>query len=243
MNRLSTELQRLYARTDPRSGDTSPSAPDDSTRCLILQLGAPAAWAPVSRLWRALQTDLGLPAPAIAINGSDGYQLWLSLQQAVSVDQAQQFLARLCQRYLADVPARRLLCWPGSSVANPAPTPSVPAPLDNGDRWSAYVAPDLAPVFEEAPYLDLPPGDDGQADLLAALRSIAPSQWTQAMQALAPVDTEHASARSPLGEAGAHSPASAATNTPRQFLWAVMQDESVALSLRIEAAKALLPYS
>jgi len=87
------------------------------------------------------------------------------------------------------------------------------------------VAPDLAPVFAEEPWLDTPPGEEGQADLLARLQSIKSAALPGPAAAAA---------------AGA-TPAPATNSDPKRFLLEVMNDASVPLALRIEAAKALLP--
>ena len=42
----------------------------------------------------AVQADLALPAPAIAVTGSDGVQLWFSLVQPVQPGQAQAIARR-----------------------------------------------------------------------------------------------------------------------------------------------------
>ena len=105
-----------------------------------------------------------------------------------------------------------------------------------GDRWSAFVAPDLAPMFVDEPWLDLPPNPEGQADLLARLHSIPPAAFSRALQAVAipsPVPAQ------PQAIAASTAP-SAAIDDPRRFLVGVMNDASVDLALRIEAAKALL---
>lgn len=254
MNRLSSELQRLYTCAHAAAGHAPAHTvtPDGLTRCLVLQLGSPAAWAPVSRLWRALQADLHLPAPAIAIDGANGYQLWLSLQQPVTVEQAHQFLVGLRQRYLPEVPDQRLQLWPQSNppvYAHAPPVPALQPPQGggpDGERWSAYVAPDLAPVFEDNPSLDLPPGSDGQADLLSTLKSISPDAWAQALQTLAPLPPVVPAMPSPgpsQPAKPADTPSGGAATTPRQFLQRVMNDDTVDLPLRIEAAKALLPYT
>ena len=119
-----------------------------------LDLGRPAAWDVVAQLWRGVQSELGWPAPAIAVNGLDGYQLWMSLAQPLPEAQAREVVAALCQRFWPDLPPARLQC----SFAGP----QVPRLDEARSVWSAWVAPDLAPVFEDAPWLDLPPNLDGQ---------------------------------------------------------------------------------
>jgi len=105
------------------------------------------------------------------------------------------------------------------------------------ERWSAFVAPDLAPVFAEEPWLDTAPGMEGQADLLMRLESIQSADLGVALERLGAAPAAVMSVPVPV-------PGDAATDAPmqqaRRFLLAVMNDESVALALRIEAAKALL---
>ena len=214
MSRLAAELQRLFGTSGP-----------ESTRALLLEVAAPADWTELGRAWQGVQADLALPAPAIAVSGTDGLQLWFSLQQPVDTARAADFLSRLQARYLADLaPARvRLRADVG--------TPAVPAEDAATGNWSAFIAPDLAPVFADTPWLDIPPGADGQADLLARLVPIAPAAFEAAMQALQPA----APAALPTSSTGSPDV------DPRQFLQRVLNDASAPLALRVEAAKALLP--
>lgn len=213
-----------------------------------LGLSGPGAWAALSRVWQGVQADLDLPAPAIAVCGEAGYQLWFSLAQPVPAGEADAFLAGLYRRYLADVPAHRVAASIGSPGGVDAPR-IPPAEIAPG-RWSAFVAPDLAGLFDEETWLDLPPTDDAQAELLSRLQPTAPAAWKAASDRLLPGDAlvprglPQASAP-PQGRAltVASAPPSAAQQDPRRFLLDVMNDPAVDLRLRIEAAKALLPYA
>lgn len=216
MNRLLSELHRLY-----------PPAPAGHAHALLLALGRPADWEALGAVWRGLQADLGLPAPGIAVSGTDAMQLWLPLQQPVSTARATDFLSRLAARYLPGIAPARLRL-----LASDQPPP-VPAQDTASGNWSAFVAPDLAPVFVDTPWLDIPPGADGQADLLARLQPIPPAAFDAALLALAPAATG-----TPPASAV---PAPAADVDPRHFLQRVLNDESAPLALRVEAAKALLP--
>lgn len=235
-SRLDAEWQRLYGA---KAGDTG-------VRALVLELAQPAEWAPLARLWQAVQTELGLPAPAIAVSGVDGLQLWFSLQQPVPAAQAQAFLAALRDRYLPDL-APRIRLWPAVAAAEaPECAARVPAPQPGSGLWSAFVAPDLAALFADTPWLDLPPSDDGQAALLAGLASITPDAWAAAWARLGPPAAEAAAMPAPAAAGlSADGPAATAAAThlqdPQAFLLGVMNDPAVPLSLRIEAAKALLP--
>jgi hypothetical protein len=97
-------------------------------------------------------------------------------------------------------------------------------------RWSAFVAPDLAAVFGDDPSLDLPPGDEAQAEVLSRIQPIPAADWQRAIASAAP----------------AALPVSQPTTTPkpqddpRRFLLSVMNDAKVDMALRVEAAKALI---
>ncbi len=224
MNRLLTELQRLYAPTAP---DNAPA--EGQVRALLLELARPADWDALGAVWRGVQADLELPAPAIAVNGVDGYQLWFSLAEPVPAAQALDFLEGLRRRYLGGIAAQRLRL---ETVAQELPPRQLPSGL-----WSALLAPDLAPVFADEPWLDTEPGAEGQADLLCRLQPIKSADFRAALERLAPdtpaprVDTASA-APAPSADAG--------QDAPRRFLLGVMNDASAPLHLRIEAAKALL---
>jgi hypothetical protein len=113
----------------------------------------------------------------------------------------------------------------------------VPACQGESGHWSAFVAPGLAGMFADEPWLDMPPSPDAQAKLLAGLKSIQPAEFRLAQERLRP-------AEAPVARAVA----SVATDVPREaqdpkrFLLAVMNDPATDMPLRIEAAKALLPY-
>lgn len=250
MTRLRTELQRLFDLTEA-GFDPTPGP----VRCLWIELARPADWAPLRALWTALQTALDLPAPAIAVSGQGGLQLWLPLAQPVPRAEAAAFLAALCRTHLpghAELRPGRLRCWPDAAGTLPPPAP-VPAPVtlqvkvqgNAGDepRWSAFVTPDLPAVFGEDAWLDLPPGDDAQADLLSRIQTIAPAAWAAACARLGLHGANASAAVAPATVAPpvAAAPAAPAhATTPVAFLRAVMNDAQAPLALRVEAARALL---
>lgn len=243
MNRLDAERQRLYG-----IDGTTPAGAIDAAgrvRALVLGLARPADWQALAAVWHGVQADLALPAPAIAVSGPEGYQLWLSLGEAVPAAQAMTFLEGLRRRYLAEVEASRVSLWPradGDGAWQPARP--VPAPLAPEGPWSAFVAPDLAPMFSEEPWLDMPPNPEGQADLLARLATIPRADFEHALSLLGPAPAAAPVATPDLAPAADASPAPRrATTDPRQFLLDVMTDDRVPLALRIEAAKALLPHT
>jgi hypothetical protein len=243
MNRLQSELCRLYLpnpAADPGADTNAPDLVDaqGQVRAMVVELARPASWELLSKLWRGVQSELELPAPAIAVSGTDGFQLWFSLAEPLPAAQAHHFLQRLRARFLAEVAPARLSLWPTVEAAAPHPVRHarwVPQEQADSGHWSAFVAPDLAPVFAETPWLDTPPGHDGQADVLARLGSIKRAAFEAALERLTP--------RAPLAANVDAGPAPAASDESlqaRRFLLQVMNDDTVALALRIEAAKGLL---
>jgi len=271
MSRLPREFARLYL---PQASPTAtPDLFDDQgrTRALVLEVVAPAAWEPLRRVWQGVQVELGLPPPAPAVSGEDGLQLWFSAPAPVPVAEARQFLAALCRRYLPELPAHRVRLWPAGPAAaaaaadardaqRPRHVHPVPALQPDGERWSAFVAPDLVSLFVDTPWLDVAPGDEGQASLLAALASMPAHGWADRLAALEPAlaavpatSPVAAPAGGPVGgpahpPRGAPAAAAGAAGVrpvggrldPRDFLQQVLDDEAAPLDLRVKAAKALL---
>lgn len=248
MNRLQGELQRLYLPASAAPTDTGSAA---GVRAMVLEVARPTSWSELGAPWQGVQEDLQLPAPAIAVSGSQACQLWFSLLEPVPAEQAQAFLAALRRRYLGAVPPERVRLLPaaqGPGAASIEHVLPVPPAQVAPERWAAFVAPDLAPLFVAEPWLDHPPGADAQAELLSRFESIRPEAFARAWAQLAASET--AAAAPPPGSAlvvTAPVPALAPAPIgealdPRRFLLAVMHDPAVDLQLRVEAAKALLPY-
>jgi hypothetical protein len=253
MNRLSSELHRLFVSPGPVSSDAEPGSADlidpaGQVRAMVLGLSGPADWTAISRVWRGVQDDLDLPAPAIAVAGEAGYQLWFSLADAESAPRALAFLQALCRRYLGDVEPRRIGLLP---APDPRSGPGfrhatlIPDKLAPGGPWSAFVAADLAPMFCEEPWLDMPPSPEGQAELLARQACMPRADFLRALAQL--VDVRPTAAPAHANAVADASPLSSTarpkTTDPRRFLTDVMNDERVELALRIEAAKVLLHSS
>jgi len=253
MNRLQEELRRLYGATATDGDDPAPapslSAADSQVRAMAFQLVRPAAWHELSKLWRGVQAELDLPAPAIAVSGA-GYQLWFSLQQPVERSRAQGFLLRLQERFLPDVAPDRVSTWPGAQPASSQPAGIALPPVQLGaERWSAFIAADLAPVFADEPWLDQPPGIEAQGELLSRLVPIDPEAFERALARLdgtqQPVSTPPSSpapAAGSRGEGPAATAAQDAATEPQAFLLEVMRNPDAGLALRVQAAIALLPY-
>ena len=243
MSRLNAEHQRLFAAD---AHGRQPATADTAVRALVLSIHSPADWAAIAPLWRGVQADFHWPEAAIAVNGTDGFELWFALADPLPRADAVQLLAQLQRRYLPDVRADRLRAWP---AADASAAPPVCPPFAAGpERWAAFVTPDLPAVFGDDPALDFEPGADAQADLLARLRPVTATPLRRARAALAPADPP-APPATPAPVAGPDTttapPATTSTTTgrhddPRAFLLSVMNDATVPLALRIEAAKGLL---
>ena len=265
MKRLQAQLQRLYAPQAAAGGgaNSSPALVDAQARvrAMVIEVARPANWLALSKVWHGVQVGLELPAPAIAVSGKDAYQLWFSLAEPVPAAQAIAFLDALRARFLADIPPARIAMLPRLDSSSPTAllhAARVPAAQPDSGLWSAFVAADLAPVFAAEPWLDIAPNLDGQADLLAGLRSMPVTDFERALDRLRPevawlqTDAGPSPAGRPAQPAGrpetsvmppsTRAMPSGARQAPKEFLLDVMNDVTAELGLRIEAAKALLPY-
>jgi len=235
MNPLQFELDRLYGLGASAARGAASGAAEGG-RALVLELRPPAGWAQLSAVWTGVQADLGLPAPAIAVSGVDAVQLWFSLASPTLPSAGERFLQGLRARYLPDVGATHLRL-----IADAAQLPSAPPLEASPDHWSAFVAPDLASVFADTPWLDLSPNGEGQAALLRALEPVRQVAFEAALNQLGASDVVPADwKQTGLPEVPASVQAGA---DAERFLRGVMNDESVPMALRIEAAKGLLGHA
>lgn len=249
---LTAQLQRLYLVVP--SGDEArgvePALVDAAgqVRALVLGLTGVGGWSSLGAVWHGVQAELGLPAPAIAVAGDAGLQLWFSLANPEPMARIAHLADSLRRRWLSDLDAGRVIAWPPPAPAGTAnsietlSTPHLPAgPLVAGTRWSAFVAPDLAPVFADEPWLDMPPSDAGQAQLLAGLGSISAADIERVLRVLDGT-TDASPSAAPEESQPSDNPAlgcSCAAEAGR-FLQQVMRDPTTPLAVRVEAAKALL---
>jgi hypothetical protein len=235
MNRLQSELNRLYL-ADPSAASLIDA--QGLVRAMVMELAQPASWEVLSAVWQGVQSELQLPAPAIAVSGVDGLQLWFSLEEPITVHEAHAFLDSLRARFLPTIDPKRFRLLPETDAAA-LHAALVPAQQPITDNWSAFVAPDLAAVFTDAPWLDVAPNEEGQANLLRGLPSMKRRSFEDASRRLVAHALPPSAAASPTTVPSEAAPAG---SDPKRFLMQVMNDEAVPLALRIEAAKALLPY-
>lgn len=247
MSRLIEQLQRLYAPM-PAPQEEDPDAPlalcgaDGRVRTLVVGIARGSDWAAVAALLEGLQADLELPAPAVSVSPTAGFQVWLSLAEAVAAADAAAFLEALRRRYLAELPAARLSLQPlaGEAASRVARVPALDA--DSG-KWSAYIDPSMGSMFVDGPGLEIAPNPERQAEMLAAVKSIAVKDFQRAFASLAAA-TAAVDEAVPAAAGRARSTLTLGGNftDPKAFLLAVMNDPAASAKARIRAAKALLPY-
>lgn len=238
MNPLETEFHRLYLIDDVSTVAPSLMTSDGRVRAMVIELARPADWSVVSTIWQRVQSDLDLPPPAIAVTGNDGYQLWFSLVEPVTAAEASFFLESLRQRFLSGIVPERISMLPTETRH----AQLVPALQQSTGLWSAFVTPDLAAIFADSPGLDMSPRVEAQANVLAPLESIKASAFEAIFDQVIS-DVERISATVQSRTSVVPPSTKHGDSDARRFLTGVMNDQSVDMHLRIEAAKALLPYS
>lgn len=248
-DRLHGELERLYGL---QACAEAKGVSQDDSRALILQLCKPSEWSSLAVLWHAFVSEWGMPAPAIAVNGRDGIQLWFSLTRPASSSRCERFLLALRDRFLDGLPQDRVSWYPSSkplSEHGDSMFTAVPACTSGTDHWSAFVTRDLAAVFGDEPWVDVPPVRDQQAEILSRLSPMTRAQMDFVLEQLDATNSlgrkdaatyieerfdgsDRRNGMGPLSE----------WRGPAEFLWAAMNNTSLPMGERIEAAKALLPY-
>jgi hypothetical protein len=153
--------------------------------------GEAGHWDRLCRVANALQAELGLPAPAVSIDGASAYRLWLSLETPVPAGEAQDFLELLQRTY-----------FPQTELAPDAATAPVylpPCLNPRSGKWAAFIHPGMGASFAEESGLEVAPPLQGQAAFLEGLDSVADEQFREALhkleqkQAPAPAPVEPAS--------------------------------------------------
>ncbi|MBS1145129.1 MAG: hypothetical protein H6R14_2535 [Proteobacteria bacterium] len=229
MSRLQSEFQRLFRLT--ADGDIALTDSHGRVSTLAIRIVRGRDWPSVATLLDDLRESLGLPLPAVSVDAKTGFLLWFPLAEPVAADAAARFLAALCRRYLGDIADFDIALLPGAD----AQLPRIPALSPDNERWSAFIDPTMGAMFVEEGGLDFEPNPDRQADLLAAVKPITSADF---IRALATLTADEAASGAPVKHAS--SAVIGHFADPREFLQAVMNDPSVPLALRIEAAKALL---
>jgi hypothetical protein len=138
--------------------------------------GETGHWERLCRVANALQADLGLPTPAVSIDGASAYRLWLSLETPVSADQAQDFLALLRQVYFPE--------YELAPDAATAPVYLPPCLNPRSGKWAAFIHPGMGASFAEESGLEVAPPLGAQLGFLEGLDSMAAEQFREALRKL-----------------------------------------------------------
>jgi hypothetical protein len=155
---------------------------DGLTRALAITFrkafgdGETGHWDRLCKVANALQADLGLPAPAVSIDGASAYRLWLSLETPVPADQAQDFLALLRQVYFPELEL--------APDAATAPVYLPPCLNPRSGKWAAFIHPGMGASFAEDSGLEMAPPLGAQVGFLEGLDSIADEQFRDAVRKL-----------------------------------------------------------
>lgn len=195
MQKLISELTRLYLP----AGAVSPQALEQRmlghttlainltgdnglTRAIVIAFdkigdGEDAQhWTCLCAVAKALQTELGFPAPAVSVSGANGYGLWLSLEKPVAAARAQQFLELLHKAYFPDIELRH------DTVSAPVELPPCLHPASG--KWAAFIHPGMGASFADESGLEMAPPFAGQAAFLEGLHSIGEAQFQHALDTL-----------------------------------------------------------
>jgi hypothetical protein len=195
MEKLIAELTRLYLAPEAVTRDALAAhiagkttlaikltTADGLTRAMAIPFrkvfgdGEAGHWDRLCEVANALQADLGLPAPAVSIDGASAYRLWLSLASPVPAGEAQEFLELLQQAYF-----RQTELAPDAATA---PVYLPPCLNPRSGKWAAFIHPGMGASFAEESGLDMAPPLTGQATFLEGLDSIADEQFREALYKL-----------------------------------------------------------
>lgn len=224
------ELRRLYAAADLAADAAQLPLIDaaGAARALLVEFPQASDWPSVGATLSYLADELALPRPALSVSVSGAFTLWLAFAMPQPLPQLAAFYDGLRAACLSDLPGERLRCHPLSGVAA---VPLVPAFDADLERWSAFIDPGMGSMFVSEPGLEFPPNPERQAEMLAGLRAIEDRQLAKAMAQLpTPLQAPAAGAL----------PLSGHFTDPAAFLLAVMNDASLPVGERINAASALL---
>jgi hypothetical protein len=195
MQKLISELSRLYLQPGTLPAEVleqqllgHPTVPvslvtdDGMTRAVVIAFhkmpdGEEAQhWSLLCEVANALQAELGLPAPAVSISGSDGYKLWLSLATPAPTALVKQFLVLLRNTYFPNMPL--------SADDDIAVVKLPPCLHPRTGKWAAFIHPGLGASFADESGLEMAPPSAGQAALLEGLQSIKQAQFLHAIDVL-----------------------------------------------------------
>jgi hypothetical protein len=197
MEKLIAELTRLYLAPEAVTrealaqhilGKTTLAIPlttaDGQTRALAIPFRKTAGgqeglhWDRLCAVANALQADLGLPAPAVSINGATAFHLWLSFDPPLPANAAQSFLELLRAAYFPEIEL--------APDAATAPVYLPPCLNPRSGQWAAFIHPGMGASFAAESGLEMTPPLAGQVGFLEGLDSIGEEQFQSVLRKLQP---------------------------------------------------------
>jgi hypothetical protein len=133
-------------------------------------------WTALCAAAKALQAEHGFPAPAVSVDGINGYCLWISLEAPVPVAQARQFAAALRAAWLAGAGRRP------DALDRSRQLP--PCFNQHSGRWAAFIHPGMGASFADEPGLDFAPPPLAQAAFLEGLESVGVARFMDTLHTL-----------------------------------------------------------
>lgn len=194
MQELIAHLIRLYLPAAPGLSDqlaaqlegaASPLlqlSRDGTVRAIALPFDArPDAdgavqWERLCHVANLLQAELGLPAPAVSIDGASGYRLWLSFAEPLPAAMAQQLYDCVRAAHCETAPACDVM----------APVALPPCLNRSSGRWAAFIHPGMGASFADEPGLEMRPPLAAQAAFLQGIEGASIEQVRQALGRLQP---------------------------------------------------------
>ncbi|SFU86469.1 hypothetical protein [Pseudoduganella namucuonensis] len=217
MHKLISELTRLYLPPGAMAPETltqhllglatvavNLATDEGQTRALLIPFAKTndreeaQHWTRLCAVANALQSELGLPAPAVSISGGDAYGLWLSLAAPTPVARVRQFLALLHKAYFPDMPL------PPDAAGAPVELP--PCLHQATGKWAAFIHPGMGASFADEPGLEMPPPVAGQVAFLEGLQSISEAEFQRALNLLQQAHGSPSMADAPVPQRAATTP-------------------------------------
>lgn len=191
MHKLIAELRRLYLPNDQRYDNAGLERhlrgeqtmrvdladADGMSRAFVIEfrkLPNDGHWTQLCDTANALQTELGLPAPAVSVSGGDSYGLWLSLETPAPAARLRQLKALLHKAYFAQ-----------QEIDLDKTVVELPPSLHQASGlWAAFINPGMGASFADDLGLDMQPPVVAQTSFLEGLRSITAKELAHAFEVL-----------------------------------------------------------
>ncbi|UVW27089.1 hypothetical protein [Massilia sp. H6] len=197
MEKLIAQLYRLYLMPELASPDALAqhfqgmqalrvglASRDDLMRAIVIDFpkvrgAAPAQhWTNLCEVANRLQESFGFAPPAVSIDGGSGYQLWLSLEEAVPLGDVRRFVSMLRDAHFPELDLQVAV-----EVALP------PSLSTASGKWAAFIHPGMGASFADEAGLEMTPPVTAQVGFLEGLDSIGKAQFFDALVSMKQSET------------------------------------------------------